>query len=86
MKKHDLKNINMLKRTLYNQLVTSFKRVSRIFGNDAQLTSNLQVTTRGLPDIILAYDRQQKINAQLLEMEMHKAEAIQLMRENNSRV
>jgi len=71
-----------LKKVLRSKLLTSFKRVLRI-GAESKSTSNLQVSRKGLPDTFLTYDELRKINAQLLKMEMQKAEAMRLIREKN---
>jgi hypothetical protein len=82
MKRTDLKKTPTSKKALRSKLLTSFKRVLRI-GAEPKSTSNLQVSRKGLPDTFLTYDELRKINAQLLKMEMQKAEAIRLIREKN---
>jgi len=85
MKKSDLNEMFGSKRTLYSQLITSLKRALRLIGNESE-SSNSQTSTRGLPNTFLTYNEPQEINAQLVRMEIHKAEAIQIMREQNRRV
>jgi hypothetical protein len=80
MKKLDLKKTHTSKKALRNKLLTSFKRALRI-GTEPRSTSNLQISRKGLPDTFLTYDELRKINAQLLKMEMQKAEAMRLIRE-----
>jgi hypothetical protein len=80
MKKLDLKKTHTSKKALRNKLLTSFKRALRI-GTEPRSTSNLQISRKGLPDTFLTYDELLKINAQLLKMEMQKAEAMRLIRE-----
>jgi hypothetical protein len=82
MKRTDLKKTPTSKKALRSKLLISFKRVLRI-GAEPKSTSNLQVSRKGLPDTFLTYDELRKINAQLLKMEMQKAEAIRLIREKN---
>jgi len=81
MKKFNLKKTHILRRASYSQLVTLFKRAFRIIGGESESTPYLQVSMKGLPDIFSTYDEHQRMNSQLLEMGMHKAEAIQFMRE-----
>jgi len=64
-----------------SKLLKSLKRALRI-GAEPRSTSNLQISTKGLPDTFLTSD-ELKINAQLLKMERQKAEAIRLIREKN---
>jgi hypothetical protein len=80
MKKLDLKKTHTSKKALRSKLLTSFKRALRI-GTEPGSTSNLQISRKGLPDTFLTYDELRKINAQLLKMEMQKAEAMRLIRE-----
>jgi hypothetical protein len=82
MKRTDLKKRYTSKKVPRSKLFTSLKRALRI-GAEPRSTSNLQVSRKGLPDTFLTYDELKKINAQLLKMEMQKAEAIQLIRERN---
>jgi hypothetical protein len=82
MKRTDLKKTPTSKKALRSKLLTSFKRALRIEA-EPNSTSNLQISRKGLPNTFLTYDELRKINAQLLEMEMQKAEAIQLVRERN---
>jgi len=82
MRKSDLKKTPTSKKTLRSKLLTSFKRALRI-GAEPKSTSNLQISGKGLPDTFLTYDELRKIKAQLLKMEMQKAEAIRLIREKN---
>ena len=82
MKRTDLKKTHTSKKPLRSKSLTSFKRALRIEA-EPKSTSNLQVSRKGLPDTFLTYDELRKINAQLLKMEMQKAEAIRLIREKN---
>ncbi|MCW3994218.1 MAG: hypothetical protein NWE85_06625 [Candidatus Bathyarchaeota archaeon] len=65
--------------------VASYSHHSRVLriGAEPKSTSNLQVSRKGLHDTFLTYDELRKINAQLLKMEMQKAEARRLIREKN---
>lgn len=82
MKRTDLKKTHTSKKALRNKLLTSFKKALRIEA-EPKSTSNLRIFRKGLPDTFLTYDELRKINAQLLKMEMQKAEAIRLIREKN---
>ena len=82
MKRTDLKKTPTSKKALRSKLLTSFKRALRIEA-EPKSTSNLQISRKGLPDTFLTYDELRRINAQLLKMEMQKAEAIRLIREKN---
>ena len=82
MKRTDLKKRHTSKKAFRSKLLTSFKRALGI-GAEPRSTSNLQVSRKGLPDTFLTHYELKKINAQLLKMEMQKAEAIQLIRERN---
>jgi hypothetical protein len=82
MKKLDLKKMHTSKKAFRSKLLTSFKRALRI-GTEPRSTSNLQISRKGLPDTFLTHNEFKKINAQLLKMEMQKAEAIKLIREHN---
>ena len=82
MKKSDLKKTHISKKALHSKLLTSFKRALRI-GAEPRSTSDLQISGKGLPDSFLSCDELRKIKAQLLKMEMQKAEAIRLIREKN---
>jgi len=82
MKRSDLKKAHTSKEVLHSKLLTSLKRALRI-GAESSSTSNSQISGKGLSDTFLAYDEFRKINAQLLKLEMQKAEAIRLIREKN---
>ena len=81
MKRTDLKKRHTSKKFS----VASYSHHSRVLriGAEPKSTSNLQVSRKGLHDTFLTYDELRKINAQLLKMEMQKAEAIRLIREKN---
>lgn len=85
MKKTDLKEIWIQKRTLYGKLLTPFKRLLRIIGvgNESKPTSNLQISQKSLSDTFLSHEEVRKINDQLLKMERQKAEGIRLIRERH---
>lgn len=80
MKRTDLDKRHTSKKVVRSKLLTSFKRALRI-GAEPRSTSNLQISRKGLPDTFLTHHEPKKINAQLLKMEMQKAEAMQLIRE-----
>jgi len=81
MKKFDLKKMHTLERWLHS-LVTSLKRSFKIIGDESGPASDQGVSMSGLSNTFLAYAEHQKMNAIMLEMERHKAEAIQhFMRE-----
>jgi len=77
MRRFDIKKMPILRR-----VSASFRKALRIVGSDIGLTLDPQVSMEGLSEVFSPYDEHQRINAQLLEMEMHKAEAIQTMREH----
>jgi len=81
MRRFDIKKKSILKRVLSSQFFRSFRKALGI-GSEFGSTSDSQVSMKGLSDIFPPYDEHQRVNAQLLEMEMHKAEAIQAMREH----
>ena len=82
MKKLDLRRkTHVLREAFYSQLIISFKRALRIIGGESESTVDLEVPMKGVPNISLIHDEHQRINTQLFEMEMHKAEAIKFVRE-----
>lgn len=81
MKKLDPKKTHFLKRWFDSQFATPFKRAFGMIGDESEPTLDLRVSTKESLNTFLTYDGHQRMNAQLLEMEMHKAEAIQAIRE-----
>jgi len=86
MKKGNLKENRGLRWTPYRQLVISFKRAIEMIRGESSAPSELQFSREELPNTFLTYDEPQVTNAQLIEMERHRAEAIQLVREHNRHV
>jgi len=82
MKKINLKRIHVSREWLYNQLLAPFKKSFQIIDGESTPTSDSQVSVKGLPAVCLAYDERQRLDAQMLEMGIHKAEAIKLTREH----
>jgi len=84
MKKSDLKKMLILKSPLYNRLVTSFKRALRIVGDENDRTAlDLKFPNKEFYERLLTHEQFKIINAQLLEMEVQKAKAIQQVRERS---
>ena len=83
MKEPNLKKAGILKRWFYSLLVIPFKRALRIIDDESEFSEDFQVSMKGVPNTFLTYDRHQRISSQLLEMERHKAEAMQSMRKVN---
>jgi len=81
MKKINSRRMNIIKAWFHSQLVMSFKRTFGIISGESESTSDLQVSVKRLPQVSLAYNGHQGMNVQLLEMQVHKAEAMQLIRE-----
>lgn len=84
MKKSDLKKMRISKSPLYNRLVTSFKRALRIGDENDETALDFQFSNKEFYDKLLTHEQLKIINAQLLEMEVQKAKAIQQAREHNS--
>ena len=84
MKKSELKKMHISKSPLYNRLVTSFKRALRIGDENDEAALDLQFSNKEFYDKLLTHEQLEIINAQLLEMEVQKAKAIQQARERNS--
>jgi len=83
MKKSDLKKMRILKNPLYNRLVTSFKSALRIGDENDATALGLQFPDKEFYDKLLTHEQFRIINAQLLEMEVQKAKAMQQARERN---
>ena len=84
MKKSNLKKMRISKSPLYNRLVTSFKRALRIGDENDETALDLQFSNKEFYDKLLTHEELKIINAQLLEMEVQKAKAMQQARERNS--
>ncbi|MDH5793080.1 MAG: hypothetical protein OEZ18_00765 [Candidatus Bathyarchaeota archaeon] len=84
MKKSNLKKMRISKSPLYNRLVTSFKRALRIGDENDETALDLQFSSKEFYDKLLTHEELKIINAQLLEMEVQKAKAMQQARERNS--
>lgn len=80
MKRINLKKVHISREWLYNQLFTPFKKPFQIIDDESASTSD-QVSEKGLPAVYLAYDERQRLDARMLEMGIHKAEAIKSIRE-----
>ena len=85
MKKSNLTKMFDTTRTLYSLLATSLKRTLKLINDESESASNLQVLRGGLSNTSLTYDGLEEINAQLVKMEIHKAEALRAMRDQNCR-
>lgn len=83
MKKSDLKKMLISKNPLYNRLVTSFKRALKIGDENDETALDLQFSNKDFYDKLLPHEQFKIINAQLLEMEVQKAKAMQQARERN---
>jgi hypothetical protein len=81
MKKPKIKKLYSTRKISYNLLLTPFKRALKIIGEDDESTSSLQGSMKERSSSFLTYEEFQKINTQLLKLEMLKAEGIQLVRE-----
>lgn len=84
MKKSELKKMRISKSPLYNRLVTSFKRALRIGDENDETALDLQFSNKEFNDKLLTHEQLKIINAQLLEMEVQKAKAMQQARERHS--
>jgi len=82
MKKINLKRIHVSGEWLYNQLLAPFKKSFQIIDEESAPTSDPRASVEGLPAIYFAYDKRQRLNAQMLEMGIHKAEAIKSTHEH----
>ena len=77
------KNNKIIKETIRRRTVASLKRLFKMNVNGGS-SSNLQAVPEGdLPSTSLIYYEHQKINAQLLNMERMKAQAIQFVNLHN---
>jgi hypothetical protein len=85
MKRPNLNRTFGWRRTLYDLIIVSLKRALRLIGDESEL-SNSQFSRKGLSGAFLTYDEPRKRDAQLAIMEIHKTEAIQIMREQSRRV
>lgn len=83
MKKFDIKKKHTSKGVSRRKLRTSFKRTLGMMGRESNLASSLQVSAERPKKTFPNYDELQKVNAQLLKMEMQKDQAIQLIRDHN---
>jgi hypothetical protein len=83
MKKHGLTKIQIVKKILSRYFTLPFRKASNMIGNDFTSTSNLQIPSEEQSDTSLTYEELRRINAQMVEMEKCRAEAIQYLRERN---
>ena len=81
MKRINLKRIHVSREWLYNQISAPFRKSFQVVNGESAPTSDSQVSVRGLSAVCLAYDERQGLDAQMLEMGIHKAEAIKSARE-----
>ena len=78
------KNNKIIKEAIRRRIVALLKRLFKMNVNGDSLSSNLQAVPEGdLPSTLLIYYEHQKINAQLLNMERMKAQAIQFVNLHN---
>jgi len=81
MKKIDFKKAGVLKRWSYRHLLAPLRRVFKITNEDS--AADFRVPLNELPNPFLPYDENQRMNAQLLEMEIQKAESLKSTRERS---